>query len=81
MRKILLIIAAIFLLIFFGPKYCGDSSETGSGSANSKMDECIAQGIAYFKDIGSFPNLSTGRNAVEVAKERCRRTTNAFNLG
>jgi hypothetical protein len=81
MRKVLLVAAAIFLWIFFGPKFCSDKPEANSGSANSRVDACVARGIAYFKDVGSFPYLSTGRDAVEVAIERCRRTTTAFDLG
>lgn len=39
---------------------------------------CTDRGIAYFKEIGSWPTLSTGRDAETVAAERCARTTSAF---
>lgn len=44
-----------------------------------KMQPCIDKGIAYFKEIGSYPKLaSTGERAEQVAKDRCERTTTAF---
>lgn len=43
---------------------------------------CTDKGVAYFKEIGSYPTLSTapntGRRAEDVARERCERTTGAF---
>lgn len=32
---------------------------------------CIQRGIAYYKEIGSYPRLSDGRLADGVAVERC----------
>jgi hypothetical protein len=56
---------------------CGDSSNN-----NAAVEQCVARGIAYFKEIGSYPTLSSapnaGRSADEVARERCNRTTTAF---
>lgn len=47
------------------------------------VDQCVARGIAYFREIGSYPQLTAppnrGRDAVEVANERCRRTVGAWN--
>lgn len=41
--------------------------------------DCVARGIAYFKEIEAYPFLrSTGESADEVAKERCSRTLTAF---
>lgn len=44
--------------------------------------ECVQRGIAYFREIGSWPTLSAppnrGRSATEVAEERCRRSLAAF---
>jgi hypothetical protein len=44
--------------------------------------DCVRRGIAYFKEIGSYPTLRSapnqGRDAAEVAVERCNRTTTAF---
>lgn len=39
---------------------------------------CTKRGIDYFKEIGSWPSLSDGRDAATVAAERCNRTTTAF---
>lgn len=43
---------------------------------------CVAKGIAYFKEIGSYPTLRSypeaGRSADEVASERCSRSELAF---
>jgi len=57
---------------------CGGSSNNN----NAAVEQCVARGIAYFKEIGSYPTLSSapnvGRSADEVARERCNRTTTAF---
>ncbi len=46
------------------------------------IEACVKRGIDYFKEIGSYPTLSSapnkGRKAEEVARERCERTTTAF---
>lgn len=46
------------------------------------VDACTKRGVAYFKEIGSYPTLSSapnrGRSAEDVALERCIRTTTAF---
>lgn len=47
-------------------------------SQSASVEACVARGIAYFIEIGSWPTLSTGRNAATVARERCERTTTAF---
>ena len=50
--------------------------------AQSKINECYDRGVAYFTEIGSYPTLKSepnvGRDAVEIARERCNRTTTAF---
>ena len=47
-----------------------------------QVESCIKRGVAYFKEIGSYPTLTTapsvGREAEDVARERCRRTPTAF---
>ncbi|WP_423907773.1 hypothetical protein [Candidatus Spongiihabitans sp.] len=49
---------------------------------NRKFDSCVNKGVAYFKEIGSYPTLhtypNTGRHAKTVATERCRRSIIAF---
>jgi len=58
------------------------SSQTSSSSSARPVEACISRGIAYFKEIGSYPTLLTapnaGRSADVVARERCNRTTTAF---
>jgi hypothetical protein len=47
-----------------------------------EVEACVERGVAYFKEIGSYPTLSAapnaGRSAEDVAIERCNRTTTAF---
>ena len=47
-----------------------------------QVEACVARGVAYFKDMGSYPTLKSppnvGRRAEDVARERCNRTTTAF---
>jgi hypothetical protein len=52
----------------------------GCNSADSgpSVDACVEKGIAYFRDIGSFPYLSDGRDAKLGVRDRCGRTTGAF---
>jgi hypothetical protein len=41
---------------------------------NAEIKACVERGRAYFTEIGSFPKLSDGRDAMEVARECCERT-------
>lgn len=54
----------------------------GSDEEEAAVDACVARGVAYYKEIGSYPTLqsapNTGRRAEDVARERCERTTTAF---
>lgn len=47
-----------------------------------KVQACVDRGVAYFKEVGSYPTLKSlpdrGRKAEDVALERCIRTTTAF---
>lgn len=75
MRSVLL-----FIFIIFSISACdGTGSTTGN---QSELSACIERGISYYREIGSYPTLSsppnTGRLAEEVVAERCRRTTTAF---
>ena len=57
----------VFALFLFG---CASEKE---------VEKCIDRGIAYFKEVGAYPNLkSTGEKAETVAKKRCNRITTAF---
>lgn len=37
-----------------------------------KYEACVQRGIQYFKDWGTFPKLRNGKDAEEVARERCK---------
>ena len=38
----------------------------------TKYESCVARGIQYFKDWGTYPKLRNGKDAEEVARERCK---------
>lgn len=61
-----------FIFIAISLSSCGSYEE----------EACAARGVAYFKEIGSYPRLESppneGRTAEDVARERCNRTTSAF---
>jgi hypothetical protein len=61
-------IGLLVLLVFAG----------GGEGDSAAFEACVSRGRAYFSEIGSFPTLSDGRDALTVARERCRRTTTAF---
>lgn len=52
------------------------------GKASTALDDCIARGISYYKEIGSYPKLTSkgmaGRLADDVVIEYCNRTVTAF---
>ncbi|MEX6503187.1 hypothetical protein [Pseudomonas zhanjiangensis] len=58
-----------------------DTKQKGS-TGNAEVNACVARGISYFKEVGSYPTLKSapnaGRSAEEVALERCNRTLTAF---
>lgn len=57
-------------------------SKDASSSSGETVDACVKRGVAYFKEIGSYPKLGSapnaGRRAEDVALERCNRTLTAF---
>lgn len=61
----------------------GCTPETSTATSDKllqekKVKDCTYNGIMYFRDIGSYPILTNGRIADEVAAERCNRTVTAF---
>lgn len=42
----------------------------------SDHQKCVDRGVAYYKEIGSYPRLSNGDLAEYIASERCRRSNN-----
>jgi hypothetical protein len=41
-------------------------------SDQRKHEACVERGIQYFKDWGTYPKLRNGKDAEEVARERCK---------
>lgn len=66
--------AVILGLIFWGLYSC----MSGSSERTAAYNQCIEKGKAYFKEIGSWPRLSDGRDAEVVAAQRCSNTHGAF---
>ncbi len=54
------------------------SQQTITGSSNSR---CVQKGIAYYKDLGSYPFLSTGENAEAKVRGMCATSPVAFGSG
>jgi hypothetical protein len=46
------------------------------------LDECLANGVAYYKEVVAYPTITAGVNvgraSDDVIAERCSRTTTAF---
>lgn len=80
---------ALVVIWAFSGSSAGVSSQASSsyridapdGVDQKTMDDataCTIRGIAYFKSIDSWPKLSDGRDAGEVAADRCARSPLAF---
>jgi hypothetical protein len=58
------------------------SSDVFAFEFATTVKKCTENGIAYFKDIGSYPTLTSsiyaGRSADLEAETRCKRTLTAF---
>lgn len=77
MKKLLLI--WVIGIALYG---CGEDSKEGAqkGKKITPYDQCVENGIEYFKEIQSYPKLSDGRDSESVARDRCRRSLQAFGL-
>lgn len=75
---------ALLALVFSLAACSSEPADDGLGYYDPQAGKlaCIERGIAYFKETGSYPTLSsapnTGRAAEDVAKERCERAPTAF---
>ncbi len=83
-------IAAILLIaLYFGYQYIspmqGSSNTPSNSVSNSPVVNspasatpahsiCVQRGIAYYKELGSYPHLSTGENAENKVEGSCRRS-------
>lgn len=76
---VLLVLLLLFVAIISGGIWWKVGHQV---SGPTPVESCTERGIAYFKEIGSWPTLnsypSRGRSAAEVAKERCARAATAF---
>jgi len=73
--------AVFVILIGWGLYALAKSCSENQNKQNERMaayEICKLKGHAYFKEIGSWPRLSDGRDAEVVAAERCSNTTGAF---
>lgn len=79
--------AFLFIIVIFSLISMSSGPQLPPPAATSASQEnditgCVARGVAYYKDIGSYPTLysepNAGRSAEEVARERCRRSPTAF---
>jgi len=67
----------VLLILMFGLVGCGESKE--KSSANNDINECVQKGIAYYKEIGSYPMLkSENISAEEKALKKCENSRVAF---
>jgi protein involved in sex pheromone biosynthesis len=62
------------------PKEESTKNNTAEYSNADTYAGCVSRGIAYFKIIGSYPNLTDGRTAESASRERCGRTKRAFDF-
>jgi hypothetical protein len=87
MKTLRMVVVAVLLgIVGCSDNQSNRSTRTGSvprrDRSDSEVEACVERGVQYFKDIGSYPTLSSppnkGRSAEVVARERCNRTTTAF---
>jgi len=61
----------------FGLMGCGESKKSSSG--NDEIRECVKKGVAYYKEIGSYPMLkSENISAEDKALQKCENSLVAF---
>jgi hypothetical protein len=68
----------IFLSMAAVISACGNTDAVKTTVLNG----CVENGIAYYKEIGSYPTLTSaglvGRRAEDVVEEKCSRSAMAF---
>jgi hypothetical protein len=72
----------IAIVAVFSIAWIFDEAEESKAVSDFTYQACVDRGVQYYREIGSYPTLSSapneGRKAIDVARERCRRTTTAF---
>lgn len=75
LRNLAALIAVIVIVPIVGASWPKPAEPSG-------YNACVAKGIEYYRDIGSYPYLTqepnVGRKADDVVAERCRRSERAF---
>jgi hypothetical protein len=81
MKQMICLLVVAFALLGCGDK-APEIAANGLDSGEDSVAKCTERGVAYFKEIGSYPTLTSapdaGRAAEDVAMERCQRTRTAF---
>lgn len=68
----------VFSFYFISIKKYEFAKNNENTSSLPTTRECIELGIDYYKEIGSYPMLSSGKDAKSEVNERCRRSALAF---
>lgn len=68
----------IGLVVLMAIIVINNSDRRSSDARLSSYATCVELGNAYYKEIGSWPLLSDGREASTTVREMCRRSTGAF---
>lgn len=89
MKRLAVLFAITWLAACVDRGPSSDVTETTDAGSSDELSDsvdpviaCARRGVAYFREIGSYPNLQSapnkGRAAEDVVLERCQRTTTAF---
>jgi len=71
-------LALLAAMLFSNREDTAQSTHARASDSSDSITKCYERGVAYFKEIGSYPTLSDGRLAGDVAAERCDRSKQAF---
>lgn len=75
--KVAVVVVAIVLTVNILGVFTSEKS-VPTTATETPFEQCTKRGVAYFESLGSGWRLSDGRLALDVAKERCRKTLSAF---
>jgi hypothetical protein len=69
---VLSVVALAGLWWLFSPMPVDEAEVAG------RVEACVQRGVAYFKEVGSYPYLGDGQYAPGEARLRCQRSPGAF---
>ena len=72
-------ISRVFAVVFAVSASSFPTLTLASGTPN--FAECVELGVKYYKEIGSYPKLSTGEDALQKVQAMCKRSPLAFGTG